>query len=180
MPANGLQVFLHADSGSTGYDLFTATRATSTTSLFSQPLPMLAGINTDQNETSPAVTPDGSVLYFARGAAISHIFRAFSSNGFATANAVVELNNAENGEGSPVPTSDDLHLYFAHYPATGGPDIWVASRTTTSAAYSSFTAVSELNLGAQNRPTWVSPDNCRLYFWSDLDGVGFKLYVASR
>jgi hypothetical protein len=64
-------------------------------------------------------------------------------------------------------------------PAKGGRDIWMARRSSTTASYDPPVNVQELNTAADEYPSWLSPDNCRLYF-SRSGPTGDKIYVAER
>ena len=61
-----------------------------------------------------------------------------------------------------------------------GWDVWAASRDSPADDFGEPVLVGGMvNGDAGEAPTWLSPDNCRLYFKSDADG-DFDLWVATR
>ena len=92
---------------------------------------------------------------------------------------------AGEGEGSPVLTPDELTLYFASnrkdLGGTGSADIYIATRTSTSLKFGNIARIEELATAGEDVPTWISPDNCRLYTSYRPDqNSGTSLYVATR
>jgi hypothetical protein len=81
-------------------------------------------------------------------------------------------------------------MYFGSSRGTGDAGagarsvIWVATRTSTSDPFGAPRAVAELDQGTDAFPSWVSADNCRLYFSKkvDLGGLNpaYRSYVASQ
>ncbi|WP_394823998.1 TolB family protein [Pendulispora albinea] len=87
---------------------------------------------------------------------------------------------------NPVISADGRTIYFQ---STRTPsqksDIWMATRSDTSKKFASLTNAASLNSASEDAPTWISPDNCRLYLSSDrpLEDGGspkLRLYVAER
>jgi hypothetical protein len=72
--------------------------------------------------------------------------------------------------------------FFSDRLPSDGYDIWVASRKSDVEPFAFHTNVTELNTEAQEWPTWVSPDGCRLYFSRRPGerGDNYDLYVAER
>jgi Tol biopolymer transport system component len=81
----------------------------------------------------------------------------------------------------PMLSADKLTVYLSsNRPGgKGGFDIWTAHRSTTADGFPAPTPVSELNSSAADYVGWLSPDNCRIYFSSNVSGT-FDVYVASR
>jgi hypothetical protein len=80
---------------------------------------------------------------------------------------------------SPV-TRDELTLYFSLGDTTGN-DIYVAKRSSTTAAWPTPTEVSELKISASlAEPSWISADGCRLYLSYAQSGGKSIIYVATR
>jgi hypothetical protein len=73
----------------------------------------------------------------------------------------------------PVPTRDELTLYFAR-----SLTIVVSTRASTSDAFGSPEAVG-VDVSGNGAPSWISPDGCRLYFDPWFDDLA-DLYVAER
>ncbi|WP_394824064.1 TolB family protein [Pendulispora albinea] len=109
---------------------------------------------------------------------------ALVNGSFATATAESNLNSAAI-ESAPILSSDGLTIFFGSG-RDGGfqkDDIWTATRPTVNDAFvsSSIRNVVELNQNSSGneRPSWISPDGCRIYFGSDRSGP-WKIYVAER
>jgi hypothetical protein len=167
--------------------IFQATRTTASLA-FGAPA-QVTSLNTLGNLRQPYVREDGAVLYFTADAAEAgnfDVYRSSKSGGTSlqTAVPVGELTTTSE-EAFPVVTADDLTIYWASTRtdggARGGLDIWMATRSSTSAQFGSFTDVSELETTADEYPSAVTPDGCTLYFSSTRpSGTSFKLFVATR
>src|SRR4029077_20312561 len=128
---------------------------------------------------------DKSALYFVSfRSGGGDIYRApLETGGQFGAPVLVSTINTPSADYIPTPTADELTLYYASNrpdsPAKGGFDIWMTKRSSPSADFDPPVNVQELNTGADDEPTWISPDKCRLYL--NRNGTtGFKIYVASR
>jgi hypothetical protein len=81
-----------------------------------------------------------------------------------------------------------LTIYFGsdRGGSAGAADIWFAKRASTMATFQPSQTASTLNASLNSAglddPTWISPDDCRLYLASDRDEVpGMRnIYVATR
>ena len=81
---------------------------------------------------------------------------------------------------NPVPTSDELTLYVSTTDATSSvPHIQVATRASTSDSFGALTPVHELDSAEGEYPSWISPDQCRLYVTRKVGGQ-YDLFVATR
>lgn len=65
--ADGLTLFFYSDrpNGQGGYDLWLARRGSDSDPAFAEPINLGPLVNSEFNEYGPAMTPDGSALYFA-------------------------------------------------------------------------------------------------------------------
>lgn len=81
----------------------------------------------------------------------------------------------------PTLSADKLTVYLSsNRPGgKGGFDIWTSHRSTTSDGFPTPKPVPELNSSANEDVGWLSSDNCRIYFSSDVAGT-FDIYVATR
>jgi hypothetical protein len=112
---------------------------------------------------------------------VNDIFQAARINGQFSA-AVI---NAELS--SP---SDDLHVILSadlltvylgsNRPGSFGYDIWRSQRSRVADRFPPPTLVTELQASGNQYPTWLSPDNCRLYIDTDAAGAGDDIFVAER
>lgn len=164
------------DSGESSIKIWRSRRANQASldfvapTLFTLPVP-------DPILGSPTVTRSGSTLYFVSGAAALHLRRVPLQPKLGS---VVSLDELATGiaESTPVPTSDDLGLYYSRHTASRD-EIWLARRTGLSESYTKIAAVEELNQGSLNLPVWLSADDCRLYFVSNRGG-SYRIYVAEK
>jgi hypothetical protein len=181
---NGLTLVfrsIRADSGAGGDDLYSAARANAGAD-FAQPTP-IASLNSTSNDVQPFVTADGSEVYYASDRTGNYdIYRAAIQGGVYGAPApVTELNQAGVDDADPVLSADRLTIFFASTRpgGQGASDIWTATRTSTAAAFGAPTNVAELNSTAQDDPTWLSADGCRLYM-SIGPMPATHIYLATR
>jgi hypothetical protein len=228
---------MFADGGAS--DIVVATRAKPTDS-FGTPV-SVGAVNTGAREEHPAITADGSRLFFLRitgeyhiymatrgdgglfGAVASdvpginqpgafdgnvygtpagdsvyflsdrdgggHIYRSAlgDAGGFETPKKLAELasSGAGEGEGSPVVTADERTIYFASnrkdLGGTGSADIYMATRASSSQTFGNVARITELATSGEDEPSWISPDNCRLYLTYRPDTSSpTGIYVATR
>jgi hypothetical protein len=129
----------------------------------------------------PYILPNGNVLYFVAEVTPGNgqIFRAQRSTGDFGAPAAMAGINSSFDEQTPTVTPDELTMFFASRrtdgAAQGGWDIWTSRRTSTGVPFGAPTNVQELNSFEDEKPNWISPDGCRLYF-----DRGQGMYVAER
>lgn len=145
----------------------------------------LSTLNTIDDDTTPYVMPDGLTLYYASAPLGSYDLvratrtstSAFSMDTSGTF-AVVNTNSQEK---FPVVSVDELTVYFASDRAggQGARDIWKAVRTSKSDPFGVATLVPELNTTADDIPTWISDDGCRMYVSSTVAG-SFDMYLATK
>lgn len=176
LSGDGLTLYYH-QSVAGNYGIYRTTRGNVSDTAFPA-AQALSAVNTPGVDVSPNITVDGTALYFARESP-NHIYRALASNAFATPSVITELDSMF-GPAAPVPTADDLGLYYTKV-TSGGTELWFAKRTATNAPYTQFAAVSELNVKGE-RPTWVSRNGCRLYFDSTRNGgsAAYQLFFADK
>lgn len=148
------------------YQVTRATRA-STTAAFSALAPVTV-INTVANNFDPYVLPDQSAIYWTSNRNANgddDIYVATGTAGsFGTPAAAVGTSlNTTSGEANPVLTPDGLNIYFRSNRGSQY-DIWVASRTSVANGFGAPVNVTSTNSNLPELPTWVSADNCILYF----------------
>jgi len=139
----------------------------------------------------PYLSADGKELWFVSGrnrpAGGDDIFSTPFDDNFAAGviTPTSEVNTDAN-EANPVLATDGLSLFFASNRADGNPfggyDIWVAKRTRPDERFGLPSNVRELNSIHGDRPTWISPDGCRIYLTRrDSDGGDEgKVMIAER
>jgi hypothetical protein len=124
----------------------------------------------------PGITDDGNALY-AANLSSGLIVRMPRSGATFGAPETVALP-VQSSVVSPV-TRDELTMYFS-LGDTVGNDIYVAKRSSTSAAWVA-SEVTELKISSSRaEPSWISRDGCRLYLsYADASGKSV-IYVATR
>jgi Tol biopolymer transport system component len=170
-----------------GPEIFVARRP-SRTEPFSASAPV-AGINGPQDESDPYIMQNDQLMYFTsnRNNVSYDIYRSTRdiSGTFSTPTPVTEINKDTSVEGSPVVAADGLTIYWATDMGVAGvAEIWVATRPSTSAAFTSPIRHGTLNptQTSFDVPGWVSADNCVIYISSNRSsGVGgTDIWVARR
>ena len=152
--------------------------------------PGLSSATTTSSDGSPYVTADGAAIYFHTTRQGRQLLASARSSG-ASFGPVVLIDTGDLAvAGTPIVSPDELTLYFAVQAgseATGRHiDIWSATRSSTSAAFEDFRELSGVNTPANELPSFISEDGCRLYFdrntgfpfgWGRDDDAA---YVAER
>jgi hypothetical protein len=178
--ADGLKMFFETGRPSPN-QVYVATRTT----LIAQfsGAAQVANVATGMESGQPFVLPDGSALYLFIGA---HIYRSqLGASGQFDAPVALSTLNSSAIEYFPIPTPDELTIYFASTrsdaTAKGYFDIWMAKRASRADDFGPPVNVQELNTALEEFPSWVSADNCRIYFSRSTSGTsGERIYVAER
>lgn len=146
-------------------------------------------------EGAPYLHPSQTAIYFMSSARTDagnlDLFRA-QLDGVGSATTFEELVNVNTlaPEGMPVATFDDQTLYFGRERPDYTREVYRARRPSPDASFGAPAPVPELNSEYDNFPSWISDDECRLYFISsrplpnDTDaeagGNDRHAWVASR
>lgn len=135
-------------------------------------------VNSAANEASPFPLPEraeGPVLYFSSTrSGAGDVFRSVSHGGvFGPAVALDGVNSTTANDGQPNLRRDGLELFFfsTRPGGLGGPDLYSASRDSTSDAWSTPANLGPLvnSTAADTRPS-LSWDGTTLYFGSTRAG----------
>jgi Tol biopolymer transport system component len=132
-----------ARAGLGGADIWRAD--VSATNTIGTPIALVGGVNTDEEELAPALTPDETTIVFRRSTTTP-----------------------------PVPPATTPTIEY---------DVYTASRSTPLDGFGPSSKVDTLALpNIVETPSWVSPDNCALYGFTNAPGGpgGSNLYVAVR
>lgn len=183
--ADGLTL-IATDKPGVSWRLVISQRANTTVSF--PALQPIANVSGTTNDTEPSMLPNGNVIYFASdrgGAGNSYDIYRTSRTGTAFAAPALVSGTQLNTtfvESSPIVTPDELHMYFlSNRTGTMGTyDIYYASRATTADAFGAPVSVTELNSPQLDFPTWISADNCVLYFSRTTTTRAYDMYYATR
>ncbi|HEY5945663.1 MAG TPA: hypothetical protein VIV40_09240 [Kofleriaceae bacterium] len=183
LTADQLEIYFDSNrtGGMGGGDLWTATRS-STTAVWGAAR-NVSELNTTGDDATPEVSRDGLTLYWvANGAAgAKDIWVATRADRTATWSGqtrVVELASAAD-ESGPCVTPGGLAFYFSRDPS-GTDDLYVSSRTTTSATWNPPTVISELSqAGVLDGEPFINGTNTLLLWSSGRSGAN-DLYLARR
>jgi hypothetical protein len=171
--------FAASNAGTQGYDLFVATRA-SPTGPWDQGRTLLAILSTAADDSQVSAN-DRELFYTSNAGGADMLYRAtkLMDGGFEARTAVPGID-ASTPTSNPAISSDGLTLFFSRRKTAGAPkDLWKATRASATAAFGPAVAVTELNTGVDEQPSWVSHDGCRLYFTRNAVGP-FDVYRADR
>ncbi len=103
-----------------------------------------------------------------------------TSAGFFSATPVFAPSDPTVLVDNPVLSSDELTMFVSTTSTTSSvPHVQSATRATTSDNFGSLTPVHELDSAEGEYPTWISPDQCRIYLTRTVGGQ-MDLYMASR
>lgn len=164
------------------YRIFVATRP-EPAAPFAQPAPVALGDGTE-SEVEPFITD--TALFFAsrRSDGAATLFAAAGRGvPFAPPRSVMalEMQPFATTVENPVVSFDGLTIYFSAPPDPASPrDIWMAARPDVGQAFGAPRRIAAVSSPSDDRPTWISEDNCRLYFLTNRTGQGFALWMASR
>ena len=155
---------------------------------FEDPRNLGCVVNSAQDEASPFPLPErasGPVLYFSSTrpglGAGGDLYRSESQGGvFDTAQLVPGVNSIDD-DGQPNLRRDGLELFFYSTRAGGAPDLFVATRPSTSAPWSTPANLGpNINTAAgETRPS-LSWDGTTLYFGSTREGGPANIFVSTR
>ncbi|HSO40019.1 MAG TPA: hypothetical protein VLT33_46145 [Labilithrix sp.] len=138
----------------------------------------------------PYLLGDGHTFYFAASASADtpqwDLYRATGTvPSFPSPTSVTAVNLSDSHEFAPVPSEDELEIFFASSRAPGSEsnlDIWRATRASVSDPFGTPVRMDALSGGQNDFPTSISPDHCELYYIQKSGaGAGAGVaYVARR
>lgn len=141
----------------------------------------------------PYLLASGLTFYFAASISLSpkpqwDLYRAVGTvPDFGAPVRIPLLDQPDTDEFAPVPSEDELELFFASSRAPGSTanlDIWHATRAAVSEDFGALEHLAgDLNGSRNDFPTSLSPDHCELYLIRKQPGAGSGVgvaYVARR
>ena len=138
----------------------------------------VAVLNTQNNEKWAAVCSNGYVIVSrSNGSNAQDLYEGTITTGATT--LLTQLNTTQNEQGTFL-TADCLGLYFQSSRNGAQFDIYMSTRTTTTAAWSNPTVLTDFNTGANNEEDpWISTDQ-RLFAFASNVGGNKNLYISTR
>jgi len=143
---------------------------------------VIASLETTSVETEPYLQPNGSELVFQSVRTGSgDLYRSTRTGTTFSAPTLITELQTPSIEGDPVLSEDGLTIYFrSDAPAAhAGFNIYEATRATSTGTFGAPRLLENVNSDADDGPSFLSPDHCRLYLSSDRTGNN-DIYVATR
>lgn len=150
---------------------------------------LVTGLGIEGNVFGPALSADGSTLFFSAIDGDEDIFtatRAGRGTVFAGATRVANVNDDTSEDGTPFLSADGLSLYFfstrPDAAASGGRDLWVATRPTADSELGASSLVPGVNSDSLDHLPRLSPDELTLMFVSGRDGENAfsNIWISER
>lgn len=168
--ADGSVLAFATTRGGNGYDLWASMRSGTS---FPTPSPV-AQLMTDLVEVSPYLLASGQALYFSRvvpNSGVALLRAARDGIGAPVSVSTIPV------VGNPVVSEDELELLYS----VNG-DIYQSTRSSRDDAFTTGALVAALSGGADDAPSWLSPDGCTLYLQSRRAGGrgGLDLWMSTR
>ena len=160
------------------HEVWGATRTTAG-DVFGAPMAITAA-NAAPANGEPFVVGNTQILYFAQGQDIDgdlNIMRLDIASGGPP--VPVDNVNSSASDIAPFVTPDELTIYLGSQRGGGSYDIYVSHRNSTGEPFPQPTILNEVSSSADDAPSWVSADGCRMILWSDRQG-GFDIYESVR
>ncbi len=152
------------------FNLYTYVRG-SASSPWVGPTP-IAGVNTAANEIQPFISADGDTLYFVSDRTTAGVFALYQASKmspgvFGTVKPITGLAAAGASVNFPVMNAAGTRLFYgapAGGAVTGEDDIWMVERGNSGGTFGAPVTVTQLSTLLDDRPGFISPDECRFYF----------------
>ena len=177
---DGLRAYFASDraGGLGSWDIWQASRS-AITDPFGAIAPV-ANVSSTQSDNTTYYVPGALYFTSTRGSGGADIYRAAEqTGGFAAPLLVVDLSSPA-ADAYPVVSTDERLVYFASNRGDAGTfQIYVSTRATASATWSTPSLVTELASFGNALPGWRAADACRLYLSSDQGG-DYDMYVATK
>lgn len=177
---DGLAIYFASNraGGAGSNDIWMATRA-SRADAWDTPV-RVGELSTGSAEGAAASTDPLVIVIDSDRAGTLDVFVAQRSSPTATWVSPMPIGEVDTGqnEGNPMMTSDGLAIYFDSN-RSGNNELYVATRTSPTAAFSTPTPIGELSSAGADSDAWISPDGHTLYFTSDRDGT-LRLWQTTR
>jgi Tol biopolymer transport system component len=145
---------------------------------------LVAALHSGTGEEQPFIPLTGDEIYFQshlNGSGSGDVYRATRTGSAFSDVQLVNVSVDGYEDGDPMLAPNGLDLYFrSDRPAEHAKfNVWMAHRDTISDDFGAAVEVPNINGSANEGPSWMSADGCRLYLSSDRLGVN-EPFVATR
>lgn len=191
--ADGLTIYFCSDrgEGEGDWDIWMSTRETTSDPRVAWGAPVNLGppINSSAADCTPHISADGLRLYFqsTRGGGygsgdIYVAVRASTSAAFGEPDNLGSGVNSSANEDAPSVSPDGLTLYFhsSRSGGLGGPDLYMATRNSTSEPFGAAQIVANVNSPVVDWYPSISSDGLTLFLAGGSDYAHSELWVATR
>jgi WD40 repeat protein len=137
---------------------------------------LLTGFGLEPKLWGPMPARDDHTLYFSQqdDAGVENVYQATRSDRgsvFAAATQLTIVNSNQAPDGTPFITPDGLSFFlFSSRTGSRDRDIWMSTRQSATADFSSPVLVQGVNSDALDQLPWLAPDGLGLYFMSTREG----------
>jgi Tol biopolymer transport system component len=135
---------------------------------WSEPYNLDPQINTDERESSPTVTLDGTMYFKRSGSGYSNIYRSRPVNGkYSEPEILSNSINSETSEAHPFIAPDESYLLFSSWRRQDGfgeADIYVSFRKSDGTWTEAVNLGEKINTSAHENCPIISPDGRFLFF----------------
>jgi Tol biopolymer transport system component len=138
---------------------------------------VITGLGLADKLWGPVLSRDNRTLYFSEqdSNGVENVYQATRSDrgsAFGPASPFSIVNSAGAPDGTPFITPDGLtfFLFSTRAGGVGGRDLWMSTRQSPSADFSSPVVVQGVNTEAIEYLPWLAPDGLGLFFVSTREG----------
>lgn len=180
-----LTMFVGSTRTGPGHDIYTVSRSEKSEP-FGTPGVVLNVNAANKNDVPGSINALGTVLYMSSDrSGDEDLYTATRTNpatAFGAPVKIAELSQVGVDNSAPVISSDELTIFYGSKRAGGSGliDVWTAKRSSPTGTFGNPVNVIELNSGANDQPTWISPDGCQILVMSDRVAGLQDIYVATR
>jgi hypothetical protein len=169
------------------FNIYTYNRST-TSSPWIGPT-QITGINTSATEAEPFISADDNTLYFVSDRAQAGVFLIYqatktSPGVFTNVTEITGLAAAGTSVQFPVMNAASTKLFY-NVPQSGASsqtDIYMVQRPKPDAPFGAPTRITQLSTPTDDRPGYISPDECRFYFTTKTGSTAndFDIWLSRK
>jgi hypothetical protein len=172
------------DAGPAPFDIYRYTR-TKVTDPFTGPQ-HVTELASAFNDLQPAISGDGNTIIFSSDrdtdGGTLRLYQAIKNGTKFEAPTPITglLADTTIVTSYPAVNATATQLYFSANAVGVAGDIYVSTRATAGATFGPATAVASVNSNYDDRPAWISPDECRMYIVSKTKNGDYDIFVSLK